>query len=109
VTQDTASRRAIAADPCAAPGWRSPPARRVAHASWLPFVQMLASAVHVFRNGQMHWTIRATCPECLSETIAPLLMGIPVHCDICSALIKIDPKRTVFHESEDEPSSAVKS
>jgi hypothetical protein len=72
---------------------------------------MLASAAHVFRDGGMHWTIRATCPECRSETIAPLLMGSPVHCDACAALIKIDPERTVFHHGGDElsvPGGAVK-
>jgi hypothetical protein len=69
---------------------------------------MLASAARVFRNGQMHWMIRATCSECLGETIAPLLMGSPVHCDVCFALIKIDLKRTLFRDGEDELSVAVK-
>lgn len=56
----------------------------------------------------MHWMIRATCSECLGETIAPLLMGIPVHCDACFALIKIDPRRTFFRDGEDEPIGAAK-
>jgi hypothetical protein len=69
---------------------------------------MLASASRIFRDDQMHWTIRATCSVCLRETVAPLLMGYPVHCDGCSALIKIDLQRTIFHGSKYEPSAALK-
>ncbi len=39
------------------------------------FLLMLASASHVFRDGQMHWTIRATCSLCGRETVAPLMDG----------------------------------
>lgn len=52
-------------------------------------------------NDQMHWAIRATCSVCVCETTAPPIMGIPAHCDGCSALIKIDPMRTVFHRNGD--------
>jgi hypothetical protein len=61
------------------------------------FAVMLASASRLFRDEQMHWTLHATCSRCHHVTIAPLLMGIPVHCDGCQALIKIDPKQTIFH------------
>lgn len=69
------------------------------------FPVMLASASRVFRDEQMHWTLQATCSICLRETIAPLLMGIPVHCDGCLALIKIDPQRTSFYRQGLSPSN----
>lgn len=61
---------------------------------------MVASISRVFMNEQMHWTLQATCSECLRETIAPLIMGVPVQCAGCGLVIKIDPARTVFHRSE---------
>ena len=61
---------------------------------------MVASISRVFMNEQMHWTLQATCSECLRETTAPLVMGVPVHCTGCGLVIKIDPEKTVFHRSE---------
>jgi hypothetical protein len=64
---------------------------------------MLATSSRIFMNSQMHWTLRATCSDCHCETIAPLLMSNPVCCEGCSAVIKIDPRRTLFHRREDPP------
>jgi hypothetical protein len=61
---------------------------------------MVASISRVFMNEQMHWTLQATCSECLSETLAPLIMGVPIECSGCGLVVKIDPGRTVFHRSE---------
>lgn len=68
------------------------------------FPVVIASASRVFRDAQTHWTLQATCSSCLRETIAPLLVGIPVRCDGCDTLIRIDVRRTLFHRSADEPS-----
>jgi hypothetical protein len=62
---------------------------------------MLASSSRVFMDDQMHWKLQATCSKCGQQTIAPLLMGIPVRCDGCDALIKIDPLRTAFRRDRD--------
>jgi hypothetical protein len=56
---------------------------------------MLTSASRVFRNE--HWMLQATCAVCHRETLAPLLVGAPVHCDGCASLLKIDLARTIFH------------
>jgi hypothetical protein len=72
------------------------------------FSSMLARASRVFRDTHMHWTLQSTCPACLCETTAPLLMGIPIQCDGCSARIQIDPQLTVFHRNWDEPTAVVK-
>jgi hypothetical protein len=61
---------------------------------------MIASISRVFMNEQMHWTLQATCSECLSETTTPLVMGVPAQCSGCGLVIKIDPERTVFHRKE---------
>jgi hypothetical protein len=61
---------------------------------------MLASASRVFMNEQMHWTLQATCSACHRETIAPLTMGVAVHCAGCRLEIKIDPGRTIFHRNQ---------
>jgi hypothetical protein len=61
---------------------------------------MVAIISRIFRNEQMHWTLQATCAVCLRETIAPLLMSVPVRCSGCGLLVKIDPTGTVFRRSE---------
>ena len=63
-------------------------------------VRMEASVSRVFMNEQMHWTLQATCSECLTETISPLNMGVAVLCSGCGLVIKIDPGKTVFRRSE---------
>jgi hypothetical protein len=60
---------------------------------------MLATSSRIFRDDQMHWTLQATCAGCLYETTAPLIMGIPVHCERCASVIKIDPSRTLFRRN----------
>ena len=57
---------------------------------------MVASISRVFMNEHLRWTLEATCSECLTETVAPLLMGAPPECSGCGAAIKIDPGKTVF-------------
>lgn len=64
------------------------------------FTQVIASISRIFLDERMHWTLQATCAVCLAETLGPLLMGIPIRCGGCEAVIKIDPSRTVFHRSE---------
>ena len=59
-----------------------------------------ASTSRVFLNEQMHWTLEATCAVCRRQTVAPLLIGTPIHCVGCGLAIKIDPGRTIFHRSE---------
>jgi hypothetical protein len=54
----------------------------------------------IFMNEQRSWTLQATCSACLGETNAPLVMGVPIQCSGCGAVIKIDPRKTVFHRSE---------
>ena len=61
---------------------------------------MLASASRVFRNE--HWMIQATCAVCHRETVAALLVGAPVHCDGCAAVLKIDLARTIFRRDAGE-------
>ena len=60
---------------------------------------MIAMISRIFMNEQMRWTLQASCSECLAETTSPLLIGLPVQCLGCGAVIKIDPERTVFHRS----------
>jgi ribosomal protein S27E len=61
---------------------------------------MEASVSRVFMNEQMHWTLQATCSACLHETVAPLNMGVPIHCVGCSRVITIEPGRTIFRRCE---------
>jgi hypothetical protein len=61
---------------------------------------MVAIISRIFRNEQMSWTLQATCSVCLRETVAPLLMSVPIRCSGCGLVIKIDPNRTVFRRSE---------
>lgn len=69
---------------------------------------MIASTSRIFMNAQMHWTLQATCSVCFRETISPLLISQPALCDGCTAVIKIDPRRTVFHHRDDEPATVPK-
>ncbi len=61
--------------------------------------RVIASISRVFMNEQLRWTLQATCSDCLRETVAPLLLGIPVQCVGCGVAVKIDPTKTVFHRS----------
>jgi hypothetical protein len=60
----------------------------------------IASISRIFMNEQMHWTLQATCSECLRETTALLITGVPIECEGCGRLIKVDPDRTVFHRTD---------
>ncbi len=60
----------------------------------------VASISRIFMNEQRCWTLQATCSACLHETVAPLVMGVPIECDGCGAVLKIDPSKTVFHRSD---------
>jgi hypothetical protein len=64
------------------------------------FVPMLASVSRIFMNEQMHWTLEATCSGCGGDTIAPLVMGVPILCSRCGVALSIDADRTVFRRSE---------
>jgi uncharacterized protein YceK len=69
-------------------------------AAGIPSAQAIAIISRVFMNEQRCWTLQATCSQCLTETIAPLVMGEPIECSGCGAVVKIDPAKTVFHRSE---------
>src|ERR1700733_12479759 len=61
---------------------------------------VIASISRIFMNEQMHWTLEATCSECLTETVAPLVMGVPIICFGCGVTVKIDARKTVFHRRQ---------
>jgi hypothetical protein len=60
---------------------------------------MVALISRVFMNEALRWTLEATCSECLTETIAPLIIGAPIDCAGCGVAMKIDPRKTDFHRS----------
>ena len=64
-----------------------------------PEGSLIAIACRIFMNEQLQWTLQATCSVCQAETTLALHMGVLARCDRCHALIKIDPRSTVFHRA----------
>jgi hypothetical protein len=57
---------------------------------------VIARASRIFRDNDARWTLEATCAECSTETVAPLVMGEAIRCRGCGAVIRVDPGRTTY-------------